>query len=132
MVPSADSRRPTAVFRSQRFRSRSTAAVGRNRGRVESDQMGTVGTQPARLVAIAPRCLRYRKNDRSAGILPMRIVREPGTQGAGIAGTQGMGVSTPNAAAVAAITCGLESAPNLSPGLRSIWGRCGLQSIYPE
>src|SRR5260370_41468600 len=51
-------RRPTDVFRSQRFRIRSTVAAGRNLGSVESDQLGTVGTQPARSVAIAPRCRR--------------------------------------------------------------------------
>ena len=51
----------------------STAPAGRNLGSVESDQLGTVGTQPARSVAIAPRCSRYRKNDRSAvTIIPAR------------------------------------------------------------
>jgi hypothetical protein len=41
-----------------------------------------------------------------AGMLPSSIVGEPGTQGAAITGTQGMGVSTPRAAAVAAATVG--------------------------
>ena len=46
------------VFRSQHFRIRSTMAAGRNLGSVESDQLGTVGAQPARSVAIAPQCRR--------------------------------------------------------------------------
>ena len=46
---------PTDVFRSQHSRTRSTVAAGRNLGIVESDQLGTVGTQPARSVVIAPR-----------------------------------------------------------------------------
>jgi hypothetical protein len=42
----------------------------------------------------------------SAGAPPMVVVGEPGTQGVR-AGTQGIGVSTPRAAAVAAATVGL-------------------------
>jgi len=42
----------------------------------------------------------------SAGIPPTRIVGEPGTHGA-VTGMQGIGVNTPNAAAVAAATVGL-------------------------
>ena len=41
-----------------------------------------------------------------AGKLPSRIVSSPGTQGAGVLGIHGMGVSTPKAAAVAAATVG--------------------------
>jgi len=51
----------------------------------------------------------------SAGILPIKTVGEPGTQGAGSTGTQGIGVNTPSAAAVAAATVGLakdEHMPN--------------------
>ena len=40
-------------------------------------------------------------------MLPIRTVGEPGTQGAAVAGIQGIGVSTPRAAAVAAATIGL-------------------------
>ncbi len=43
----------------------------------------------------------------TAGMLPIRTVGEPGTQGAAVAGRHGMGVSTPSAAAVAAATMGL-------------------------
>jgi hypothetical protein len=42
----------------------------------------------------------------SAGMPPIRQVGEPGTQGM-VTGTQGIGVSTPMAAAVAAATVGL-------------------------
>ncbi len=43
----------------------------------------------------------------SAGWPPMVTVTAPGTQGATVIGMQGMGVSTPMAAAVAAATIGL-------------------------
>src|SRR5215470_12114385 len=43
----------------------------------------------------------------SAGMLPIRTVGDPGAHGAGMTGTQGMGVSTPRAAVVAAATVGL-------------------------
>ena len=42
-----------------------------------------------------------------AGMLPMRTVGEPGVQGAGVTGIQGMGVRPPKAAVVAAATVGL-------------------------
>ena len=40
------------------------------------------------------------------GMLPINTVGAPGRHGAGVAGTQGMGVITPNLAAVAAATTG--------------------------
>jgi len=43
----------------------------------------------------------------STGIPPAVIVGAPGTQGAAVAGTQGIGVSVPHAADVAAATVGL-------------------------
>jgi hypothetical protein len=45
----------------------------------------------------------------SAGMFAISTVGAPGTHGVLVAGTQGMGVSTPNAAAVAAATAGLAS-----------------------
>jgi len=57
---------------------------------------------------------------------PIKAVGDPGTQGAGVAGTHGMGVNTPSAAAVAAATVGLagdEHIPNgkiLTIGLLSM------------
>ena len=42
-----------------------------------------------------------------AGIPPISTVGDPGVHGAGTKGTQGMGVSTPMAAAVADATVGL-------------------------
>src|SRR5438067_1161945 len=44
-----------------------------------------------------------------AGMLPISTVGEPGTHGPVGTGTQGIGVSTPRAAAVAAATVGLAS-----------------------
>lgn len=43
-----------------------------------------------------------------AGMLAIRTVGEPGSQGAAVTGIQGIGVNTPSAAAVAAATMGLE------------------------
>lgn len=42
-----------------------------------------------------------------AGFLEIKTVGDPGVQGVAVAGTQGAGVGTPDAAAVAAITTGL-------------------------
>jgi len=42
-----------------------------------------------------------------AGMLPIITVAEPGDHGATVTGTHGIGVNTPNAAAVAAATVGL-------------------------
>ncbi len=43
----------------------------------------------------------------NAGMPPCNMVEVPGSQGAVVAGIQGMGVSVPNAAVVAAATWGL-------------------------
>ena len=40
----------------------------------------------------------------NAGLPPIKTVGEPGVQGVPVAGMQGWGVNTPNAAAVAAAT----------------------------
>ena len=51
----------------------------------------------------------------SAGLPPIVTFGEPGVQGEVVLGTQGWGVKTPSAAAVAAATCGLlgdEHIPN--------------------
>jgi hypothetical protein len=45
----------------------------------------------------------------SAGVPPTVTVAEPGVQGAAVTGMHGCGVSTPSAAVVAAVTCGLDS-----------------------
>ena len=52
----------------------------------------------------------------SAGVLPISTVGEPGTQGATVTGIQGIGVSTPRAAAVAAATIGLASDVHMLKG----------------
>jgi hypothetical protein len=66
-----------------------------------------------------------------AGAPPIKTVDAPGVHGAGVAGTQGIGVSTPRAAAVAAVTTGLameEHVPNgetFSSGTLSIMVAAG-------
>lgn len=52
-----------------------------------------------------------------AGLFPMRTVGDPGAQGAGITGIQGIGVSTPRAAAVAAATCGFSMELHMPKGI---------------
>jgi hypothetical protein len=47
---------------------------------------------------------------------PTNAVAEPGIQGAEVMGMQGMGVSTPSAAAVAAATIGLETQLHMPNG----------------
>src|SRR5213594_2816601 len=51
-----------------------------------------------------------------AGMPPSRKVGEPGVHGAGITGTQGMGVKTPRAAAVAEATVGLAIDMHMAKG----------------
>jgi len=51
-----------------------------------------------------------------AGNAPSNTVGDPGTQGATVTGTQGMGVNTPRAAAVAAITEGLAAEVHIPKG----------------
>ena len=70
-----------------------------------------------------------------AGIPPIKTVGLPGAQGATVSGTQGMGVNTPKAAIVAAITTGLvgeEHIPKVakfSRGLLSIILAAGAPAI---
>ena len=52
----------------------------------------------------------------SAGILPIRTFGQPGSQGAIVAGMQGIGVKTPSAAAVAAATVGLAKLVHIPKG----------------
>jgi len=52
----------------------------------------------------------------SAGKFPINTVGEPGTHGAVVTGTQGIGVNTPNAAAVALATVGLASELHIPKG----------------
>src|SRR5579871_50962 len=52
----------------------------------------------------------------SAGMFPSKTVGAPGTQGAGVTGTHGMGVRTPNAAAVAAATVGFDGEEHIPNG----------------
>jgi hypothetical protein len=57
-----------------------------------------------------------------AGILATRTVGEPGAHGAAVTGTQGIGVSTPKAAAVAAATVGLAGELHMPNGVMFIIG----------
>jgi len=69
-----------------------------------------------------------------AGMFAIITVAEPGVHGAGITGVQGIGVRTPNAAAVAAATAGLAGErhiPNggiFANGLKSIMLAAGCPS----
>jgi hypothetical protein len=64
---------------------------------------------PAKLtVIVPPHMQRHCELSVSAGCPPICTVKEPGDQGAAVLGIQGIGVSTPKAAAVAAATVGLE------------------------
>lgn len=53
----------------------------------------------------------------NAGWPPTNTVGEPGAHGAAVTGTQGIGVSTPIAAAVAAATCGLAGQLHIPNGM---------------
>jgi hypothetical protein len=53
----------------------------------------------------------------SAGAVLIITVDAPGAHGAGVKGTQGMGVSTPIAAAVAAATCGFDGLWHIPKGM---------------
>ena len=59
----------------------------------------------------------------NAGCPPMRTVGDPGTQGAIVIGTQGIGVSTPSAAAVAAATIGFAAHEHMPNGATLTIGR---------
>jgi hypothetical protein len=58
----------------------------------------------------------------SAGIFPISTVGAPGTQGAEVTGMQGMGVSTPNAVAVAVATVGLARDEHIPKGMTLTMG----------
>ena len=54
---------------------------------------------------------------------PTVTVGEPGAQGAATTGTQGIGVSTPSAAEVAAATVGFERLKHMPNGVMLVIGR---------
>ena len=54
------------------------------------------------------------------------VIGAPGTQGADVTGIQGMGVSTPSAAAVAEATIGLVGVMHMPKGGIFTMGRCAL------
>ena len=57
-----------------------------------------------------------------AGWLPIKTVGEPGVQGATVIGIQGIGVSVPIAAAVAAITVGFAVDLHMPKGMMFVIG----------
>ena len=74
-------------------------------------------TCPGEVIEITPAQLHIHLLEAlSAGILPSRTVGEPGSQGAVVIGIQGIGVSTPRAAAVAAATIGLAGDLHIPKG----------------
>lgn len=58
----------------------------------------------------------------SAGIEPISTVGEPGAHGAAVAGTHGIGVNTPSAAAVAAATIGFAGQLHMPNGMTFTMG----------
>jgi hypothetical protein len=57
-----------------------------------------------------------------AGKLPRSTVGDPGAQGAGVFGTQGIGVKTPQAAAVADATVGFARELHIPKGIMLVMG----------
>ena len=53
----------------------------------------------------------------TAGFPPTNTVGDRGAQGAAVTGTQGIGVKTPSAAAVAAATCGFAMEVHIPKGM---------------
>src|SRR5882757_6705370 len=79
--------------------------------------MSTV-TSPASTKVITPAHIHISCETLSSeGKFPSKTVGAPATQGAGVAGMQGMGVSTPSAAAVAAATVGLAIDMHIPKGM---------------
>jgi hypothetical protein len=78
---------------------------------------------PGEVIEITPPQLHMHLEEACrAGLLPIITVAEPGLHGALVTGTQGCGVSTPCAAAVADATCGLASELHMPKGAIFIIG----------
>lgn len=66
---------------------------------------------------------------------PMRTTADPGVQGAGVFGTHGIGVRTPDAAAVADATVGLEIDVHMPKGIILIigaWSMIVAAGTFPQ
>jgi hypothetical protein len=74
------------------------------------------------MVMRPPQAQRQVETELRAGTLPTRTVGDPGVQGAVMTGTQGMGVRTPWAAAVAEATWGFERVVHMPKGMMFIIG----------
>lgn len=77
----------------------------------------TVNCPGAVMVMRPPQRHMQVETELSAGTLPTMMVAEPGVQGAVTTGMQGMGVSTPMAAEVAAATWGFEGVMHMPKGM---------------
>lgn len=91
-------------------------------------------TCPGEVIEITPAQLHINLLEAlSAGILPSRTVGEPGSQGAVVTGIQGIGVSTPRAAAVAAATIGLAGDVHMLKGrtlTKGMWSMIVAAGIF--
>src|SRR5690349_7684181 len=89
---------------------RSNICVGRR-------QVDWVCTWPGNEIEMTPPQLQMHWDPAvSAGLFPINVVGAPGVHGADVAGMQGIGVSTPSAAEVAAATCGLARLMHIPNG----------------
>ena len=73
----------------------------------------------------------------SAGKFPRSTVGDPGVQGAGVTGIQGIGVKTPKAAAVADATVGFAGEVHIPKGLIFVMGMVSMilasgVSVFPH
>ena len=84
----------------------------------DTDHVTVVFVEPGLLIVIVPPQMHMQVHDLvSAGINPAFTFVAPGIQGATVLGMQGIGVSTPIAAAVAAATCGFAGDLHTPNGL---------------
>jgi hypothetical protein len=82
-----------------------------------------VAVWPAEVISITPAQAHMHLDTlSSAGALPTFVVAAPGAHGAVVFGMQGIGVYTPNAAAVAAATVGLASDWHMPNGMILVMG----------
>jgi hypothetical protein len=88
-----------------------------------SAQSVSTAVWPASVTLTVPAHIHWHVEESfSAGWPPIITVEDPGVQGDVVMGTQGWGVSTPMAAAVAAATCGLLGDMHIPKGIRFTLG----------
>lgn len=95
-----------------------TPQPSQTRGQKWPDHGIMVVVCPAKVTVITPAHAHIQVETLlSAGMLPIITVAEPGTHGAVMTGTQGIGVNTPDAAAVAVMTVGFVGALHMPNGI---------------